>query len=53
MHELFNSFFTRNSNSLDAFSKLVTFNPYSTNVPFLYPLKTSGAIEVEHWLKMG
>ena len=38
------------------------FNPFSTNVPLLYPLKTSenigflmflGVIEVEHWLKMG
>ena len=34
-------------------------NPFSTNVPRLYPLKTagflmlSGGIEVEHWLKMG
>ena len=38
------------------------FNPFSTNVPLLYPLKTSenqrfsdfpGGIDVEHWLKMG
>ena len=34
-------------------------NSFSTNVPLLYPLKTSenlrfsGGIEVEHWLKMG
>ena len=37
-------------------------NPFSTNVPLLYPLKTSentrflmlsGGIEVEHWFKMG
>ena len=36
-----------------------SFNPFSTNVPLLYPLETSGflmfsgRIEVEHWLKMG
>ena len=39
----------------------VVFNPFSTNL-LLFPLKTSenlwfsdisGAIEVEHWLKMG
>ena len=28
-------------------------NPFSTNVPLLYPLKTSGGIEAEHWLKIG
>ena len=34
-------------------------NPFSTNLPLLYPLKTSGfvmfsrGIEMEHWLKMG
>ena len=44
----------------------LVFNPFSTNVPLLYPLKTenhpvktggflmfSGDIEVEYWLKMG
>ena len=36
----------------------ILFNPFSTNVLFLYPLKTSenlrfsGGIEVEHWLKI-
>ena len=41
--------------------KCLNINPFSTNVPLLYPLKTSenrrlmfsGSIEVEHWLKMG
>ena len=37
-------------------------NPFPTNVPLLYPLKTLqnrrfsdvfGGIEVEHWLKIG
>ena len=31
-------------------------NPFSTNLPLLYPLKTWGievGIEMEHWLKMG
>ena len=38
---------------------LMHLNPFSTNVPLLYPLKTegflmfSGDIEVEHWLKLG
>ena len=36
-----------------------TVNPFLTNVPVLYPLKSfgflmfSGGIEVENWLKMG
>ena len=32
----------------------IAFNPFSTNVLLLYPLKTSGNLlpEVEHWLKM-
>ena len=36
----------------------ISINPFSTNFPLLYPLKTSenqrfsGGIEVEHWLKM-
>ena len=46
----------------DLFSKIRNqINPFSANVPLLYPLKTSencilifsGGIEVEHWLKMG
>ena len=38
---------------------LVYFNPFQANVPFLYPLKTSGlltvsgGIEREHWPEMG
>ena len=34
-------------------------NPFQTNVPFLYPLRTSenlrfhGGMGVEHWLEMG
>ena len=41
---------------------LGSINPFSTNVPLLYPLKTSetvdflmlsGSIEAKHWLEMG
>ena len=41
------------------FYEVRKFNPFSTNVSLIYPLKTSGflmfsgGMEVEHWLKMG
>ena len=36
----------------------ISINPFSTNVPLLYPLETenlpfSGGMQVKHWLKMG
>ena len=46
------SFLFYNQRFVDSAS-FYNINPFSTNVPLLYPLKTfSGGIEVEHWLKM-
>ena len=52
------STFTRDSRE-NHFS-LAALNPFQSNVPFLYPLKSStkgfltflGGIEIEHWAKM-
>ena len=55
-------FYKETNTTMRADNYIFKFNPFSTNIPFLYPwkhLRTRGflmfsdGIEVEHWLNMG